>query len=267
MRVFIIFLLILLFSSIAYCQNATLIGKVLQAENKSPIPEATIILNYNSSKPFTTNQEGTFKIQELNPGTYQITVFSYDKETLKQEISLKSGLNQFTFELKPLNDSLNELVIEASAEKTYGMTRLNAVEGFGIYEAKKNEVIVLDDLSANKATNNARQIFAKVPGLNIWESDCAGLQLDIAARGLGPSRTANFNTRQNGYDMSADAIGYPESYYTPPAQALERIEIVRGAASLQYGPQFGGMLNFVLKDAPEDKKFELTTEQLSLIHI
>ena len=85
-------------------------------------------------------------------------------------------------------------------------------------------------------------------------------QLSIGARGLDPNRTSNFNTRQNGYDISADALGYPESYYTPPTQALERIEIVRGAASLQYGPQFGGLLNFVFKKGNEKKPFEFTTE-------
>ncbi|MDP5172348.1 MAG: TonB-dependent receptor, partial [Bacteroidia bacterium] len=61
------------------------------------------------------------------------------------------------------------------------------------------------------------------------------------------NRSANFNTRQNGYDIAADALGYPESYYTPPMQALERIEVLRGASSLQFGPQFAGMINFVFK--------------------
>ena len=72
----------------------------------------------------------------------------------------------------------------------------------------------------------------------------AVLQLSIGGRGLDPNRTASFNTRQNGYDISADVLGYPESYYTPPAEALGEIQIVRGAASLQYGTQFGGLINF-----------------------
>jgi Fe(3+) dicitrate transport protein len=55
-------------------------------------------------------------------------------------------------------------------------------------------------LTANKATNNARQIFAQVVGLTINESSDGGLQLSIGGRGLDPNRTSNFNTRQNGYD-------------------------------------------------------------------
>jgi Fe(3+) dicitrate transport protein len=55
-------------------------------------------------------------------------------------------------------------------------------------------------------------------------------------------------------------LGYPESYYTPPTQALQRIEMVRGAASLQYGTQFGGLLNFKLKQGNPDKKVAFTSE-------
>ena len=113
---------------------------------------------------------------------------------------------------------------------------------------------------ANKASNNARQAFAKIPSLNIWESDNAGLQLDIGGRGLSPRRSANFNTRQNGYDISADALGYPESYYVPPQQAVKQIEVVRGAGALQYGSQFGGLVNFKLKQGSKEKAFNLETE-------
>lgn len=109
-----------------------------------------------------------------------------------------------------------------------------------------------------KSSANPRELFAKVPGLNIWESDGAGIQMGVGGRGLSPNRAANFNTRQNGYDISADALGYPESYYTPPLEALQAIEIIRGSASLQYGTQFGGLMNFVIKD-PVAVPFQFTS--------
>jgi Fe(3+) dicitrate transport protein len=156
---------------------------------------------------------------------------------------------------------LNAVTIESEKDNDFGITRLKQVEGTAIYAGKKSEVIVLDDVNGNTAANNPRQVFGKVAGLNIWESDGAGIQLGIGGRGLSPNRVSNFNTRQNGYDISADALGYPESYYTPPAEALERIEVVRGAASLQYGTQFGGFINFKLRPAPENKKMEIRAKQ------
>ena len=145
--------------------------------------------------------------------------------------------------------------------KKYTPKSLRSVENMTIYAGRKSERIVLEELVANLATNNPRQIFSQVAGLNSWESDGAGIQLGVATRGLNPSRTSEFNTRQNGYDMSADALGYPESYYTPPAEALERIEVVRGAASLQYGTQFGGMIYFSIKEGPKDRPLQIVSRQ------
>ena len=111
---------------------------------------------------------------------------------------------------------------------------------------------------ANIAVNSSRQIYSQVAGLNIYENDDAGIQLHIGGRGLDPNRTSNFNTRQNNYDISADVLGYPESYYTPPAESLSEIQIIRGAASLQYGTQFGGLVNFVILPPNTNNSLEIT---------
>lgn len=133
-------------------------------------------------------------------------------------------------------------------------------DGFQILEGKKNETILLQNTMGNKSTNNVRQILSKIPGLNIWENDGSGIQINISTRGLSPNRSWEFNTRQNGYDMSADIFGYPEAYYNPPLEAVEKIELVRGSGALQYGPQFGGMVNYILKKNKSDKPFNFESQ-------
>lgn len=155
--------------------------------------------------------------------------------------------------------NLNEVQIKDNKRSNFG--HMYQVDGMKITAGKKSEVINVEQLTVNKATNNTRQVYAKVAGLNIFENDGAGLQLSIGGRGLDPNRTSNFNVRQNGYDISADALGYPESYYTPPAEALSKIEILKGAAGLQYGTQFGGLLNFQMKQPGGDKAFSLESRQ------
>lgn len=131
-----------------------------------------------------------------------------------------------------------------------------------IYAGKKNEIILVDSLDANKAINNTRQILGRIPGLNIVETESSGFTANgIATRGLNPSQSIEMNTRQNGYNISADTYGYNESYYIPPMEAVSRIEMVRGAASLQFGSQFGGLVNYVTKDVPKNKPFEFITSQ------
>ena len=140
--------------------------------------------------------------------------------------------------------------------------QLPEIVGTSIYAGKKNALIVLDNVKGNVVTNNMRQIVAKVPGIHIWESDGSGIQIGLAARGLSPNRSWEFNVRQNGYDISADPFGYPEAYYNPQLQAVQRIEIVRGQGALQYGPQFGGLVNYILRNGSEiNKKFEFETQQ------
>lgn len=142
-----------------------------------------------------------------------------------------------------------------------GVERMPDVKNGIIYAGKKSEVVHLDKLLADMSTNNARQVFAKVPGISIWENDGSGIQVGVAARGLSPNRSWEFNVRQNGYDISSEAFGYPEAYYNPPMEALERIEVVRGAASLQYGTQFGGLLNYQIKKGTPYKAIRFETMQ------
>ncbi|TCI90726.1 TonB-dependent receptor domain-containing protein [Tenacibaculum sp. M341] len=205
----------------------------------------------------TTNDAGKVSLVSLKNNTkYRIVFFEYNYKTYETEITV-GKTNSLVVKMEPLSNVLSEVVLGYKKRQAFGLTTLKPVEGTHIYAGKKSEVVLLDQEIANKSVNNARQIYAKVAGLNIYDSNDGGLQLSIGGRGLDPNRTANFNTRQNDYDISADVLGYPESYYTPPTEALEKIQVIRGAASLQYGTQFGGLINFVTKKPNPDKPFEI----------
>lgn len=156
--------------------------------------------------------------------------------------------------------SLQEIVIKENNFSTE-IDRMPDMKENVIYAGKKTEVIQLDKINADLSTNNTRQVFAKVPGISIWENDGSGIQAGIASRGLSPNRSWEFNVRQNGYDISSEVFGYPETYYTPPMEALRKIEVIRGSASLQYGPQFGGVINYQIKKGNPNKPLSFETQQ------
>ncbi|MCW3074242.1 MAG: TonB-dependent receptor [Flaviaesturariibacter sp.] len=161
----------------------------------------------------------------------------------------------------PKTKYLSEITVVGHGSKS-DYQQLPEIVGTSIYAGKKNALIVLDNVQGNVVMNNMRQVLAKVPGIHVWESDPSGIQIGIAARGLSPNRSWEFNIRQNGYDIAADPFGYPEAYYNPQLQAVQRMEVVRGQGSLQYGPQFGGMVNYILRNGSEIKKpYELETQQ------
>lgn len=157
--------------------------------------------------------------------------------------------------------SLKEIIVNG-IKTVRGTGHMPEVKDGIIYTGKKNEVILVDSLDANKAINNTRQILGRIPGLNIVETETGGFTANgIATRGLNPLQSIEMNTRQDGYNISGDIFGYNEAYYLPPMEAVSRIEMVRGAASLQFGSQFGGMVNYVLNEPPKDKAFEWYTSQ------
>ena len=161
-----------------------------------------------------------------------LILISDNYPVIEKEISLNNG-SIIYINLPSKIQELNEVIVNAKKKKIFELRRLKDYEGTSIFAGKKSEVISLSQSISNLASNNSRQIYSQIAGLNIFENDDAGLQLNIGGRGLDPNRTSNFNTRQNSYDISADVLGYPESYYSPPAEAIEEIQILRGAASLQ----------------------------------
>ena len=199
---------------------------------------------YNSNGLISIS-DSNGKVQfELPVTSQKLTLFSYEFDIL--EIDASTIENGSTLYLNKMIQNLDEVEVIARNTKIFTLKRLADYKGTSIYAGKKNEVVLVQESLANLASNNARQIYAQVPGLNIYQNDDAGLQLNIGGRGLDPNRSSNFNTRQNGYDISADVLGYPESYYTPASEALGQVQIIRGAASLQYGTQFGGLVNFII---------------------
>jgi len=142
------------------------------------------------------------------------------------------------------------------------MGRIEEVHGGIIYSGKKTEVLLLDSMNANTAQNNPRQVLGRVPGAYFSETEGSGFPSNgIGFRGLNPTQSVEIDTRQNGYNIAGDIYGYPESYYMPPLVAIDRIEVTRGASSLQFGPQFGGVVNYIVKNGPDNKPFEFNTEQ------
>jgi Fe(3+) dicitrate transport protein len=250
-----LFTVLLLLECFFACGQFKLSGRVIEKGSGNSVKDVDVYLVEEDLL-----QKGNFLFDGLQARDYTLIIFGLGYNTVEMQVQLISDTN-LVVTLSPLQNQLTEVVIQDQKDEIFAMRRLRAVEGTAIYAGKKSEVVRLEKMMGNLAANNSRQIYAQVAGLNIYEGNDGGLQLAIGGRGLDPNRTANFNTRQNGYDISADVLGYPESYYTPPAEALDEIQIIRGAASLQYGTQFGGLINFKTHSIPESKNFELISNQ------
>ena len=250
--------LILLFTYSSYCQkNATITGHIKHAE----LSTAGMIVRIDTTFETITDKAGYFEIKGVPFGKSRLEVFSDGLRRFKRNVYVNHvsvNLNISLADTAILE--LDEIIINKTIHLN-GLGRMDPIRGTAIFEAKKNDVLVMKNIDANMATNNARQVFSKVAGTNVWENDGSGIQVNVSSRGLSPNRSWEYNMRQNSYDIAADILGYPDMYYSPPMDAVSHIEVVRGSASLQYGTQMGGLLNFVLKQGSTTKPLEVEMKQ------
>jgi len=253
-------LMLLLLPLALQAQEFGVTGTVLDAANEEALSGVLVILENNIEFSDETNQQGQFSISGVRGAIQTVGLLRLGYETLELAFDMRSVGTAQVYTMKKLQIDLQPIIISEEDDRSI-MEPMPVVRGTGMYSGMKSEVISMKNVTANISTNNSRQVYNRIAGLNIWENDGAGIQLGIGARGLSPNRTSNFNVRQNLYDISADALGYPESYYAPPLQGVERIELVRGAAGLQFGTQFGGLLNFEMKDPPPPDSTVIVLDQ------
>ena len=152
--------------------------------------------------------------------------------------------------------TLDSVVIKDSRSK-----HLPDIAGASVFAGKKTYVIYPDAGRGNLAASNIRTIFAGIPGVNVWEISGNGFQVNIGTRGTDTHRSNETNVRQNGYNTNSDLFGYPEAHYVPQFDAVGEIQVVRGAAALQFGSQYGGMVNYKIKEGDTSKAFSIESNQ------
>lgn len=243
-----------------YGQSGNIKGNIKDTEGKGII--SAIVKIDNSNIGLYSGINGEFVFKNIPEGQQELTISLIGYRTIHTFVTVKANqTTELNITLMPDMKLLNAVEITGILNIT-GMGHMDEVHDGIIYSGKKNEVLIVDSMDANIAQNNPRQILGRIPGANFSETEESGFPANgIGFRGLNPTQSVETDTRQNGYNIAGDIYGYPESYYVPPLEAIERVEVTRGASSLQFGPQFGGVINYIIKQPPAYKPIEFTTEQ------
>src|SRR4051794_24816361 len=137
---------------------------------------------------------------------------------------------------------------------------LPPVEGTRINAGKKTSFIKPAEFPTF-AGNDYREAMATTPGIVVSEEPQSPI-INFGYRGLNSQRSEFTQVLKDGVSIKNEQFGFPESHYTPMLDAVERIEIVRAGAALQFGPQPGGAINFVMKMPRVDAPFHFSTRNV-----
>ena len=93
----------------------------------------------------------------------------------------------------------------------------------------------------------------KVPGIYVRDEEGFGLRPNLGVRGLNPTRSGKVLLLEDGLPLTYAPYGDNASYYHPPVDRFERIEVLKGSGQILFGPQtIGGVINYITLRPPED---------------
>jgi Fe(3+) dicitrate transport protein len=112
-------------------------------------------------------------------------------------------------------------------------------------------VITEEDLT-NARIFTVNEALRQVPGVNVRDEEGLGLRPNIGVRGLSPTRSREVILLEDGLPLSYGLYGDNASYSHPPVRRFARIEVLKGAGQVRFGPHtVGAVFNFITPPAPD----------------
>jgi Fe(3+) dicitrate transport protein len=91
----------------------------------------------------------------------------------------------------------------------------------------------------------------QVSGVFVREEEGLGLRPNIGIRGLNPTRSTTVLLLEDGVPFSLAPYGDNGSYYAPPVDRLDGVEVLKGSGQIAYGPRtIGGVINLLSPRPP-----------------
>ena len=110
------YLLVLVLTITLNCfGQATITGKVLNSADKKPVANVNVFLS-NSVVGDKTSQDGTFTLQNVKPGKYELVISIVGFQTLRKSIHVDGNLSLPDIGISARVKGLKEVVIKAKED-------------------------------------------------------------------------------------------------------------------------------------------------------
>lgn len=239
-------LLLTLFAIPTFAQgaSASISGRVLD-QNHAAISEAHVVLqNVRSSYALstTTDGAGAFSFQNLARGEYVLLASNTGFADARREVRLSSG-----------ESGRVEIVLQAGPVAEQIVVSASRIAGTPeVVERIPGAVEVLDQkLLETARVHTSSEALRKTSGVNVRDEEGFGLRPNIGIRGLNPTRSTKVLLLEDGIPLTYAPYGDNSSYYHPPIDRFETVEVMKGSGQILFGPStVGGIINYVTRNPP-----------------
>jgi iron complex outermembrane recepter protein len=247
MRILISVMLLFALAASAHGQQiAVLEGRLVNSLNGAPLTDATVVID-ELKREVVSGSDGTFRFDNMAPGTYHLWVRAQGYSSRRTEISVPAD-GGARIELRVDFDLHFQEVASVSAD---------ARSQFDVFQP--TSVLSGQDLS-KQLESSLGATLENQPGLASRSFGPSPSRPVI--RGLDGDRVQILQDGQRTGDLSSQSGDHGVS--VNPA-AAERIEVVRGPATLLYGANaIGGLVNIITNEIPtrpvQDTSGEVTLD-------
>ncbi len=219
-------------------------GTVLDASNREALIEATVTALTDPPVSVLTDVDGHYRLS-LKPGTYQIKIFYplYKTQNIGHVVVDKNAV-KLDVQLKPDAGSVQEVVVEARADKGSQAARL---------QARKESAVVSDGISAEEMARAPAGSASDVARRVVSATVVDGRYMFV--RGLGGRYS---NALLNGVYLPSpepDVQAIPLDLF--PSQFLSNLTVLKTYTPDLPGAFGGGVLMIESRAYPEKRIFEL----------
>ena len=236
----------------AQIRTASLVGRVVD-QSGAVVPAASILVRRSETgfeRRVASGADGTFAVPELPSGDYELTVTSHGFSVAVERVTLRAGETR-RVPLQLRVGGLTEDVVVVAGEIAGSHERLRRFPG-------AVDIIERETLDKSRVMTTSEAL-RKVSGVHVRDEEGFGLRPNIGIRGLNPTRSTKVLLLEDGIPLTYAPYGDNSSYYHPPIDRFERLEVLKGGAQIAYGPQtIGGAVNYLTPRPPTQPTGSLT---------
>lgn len=230
----IIFLFFLFCSTLAVAQTGTVKGKITTSEGQ-PAEYVNIGL-LGTKKVATTNANGEYTLEDIQPGNYVLKVSFVGLESQSKEVQVTSGTTSTVdFSLSENTQKLKEIVIEAAKSNNERPVNIGKIAIRPI-DLPQSIAVIDKVILEQQQTLNLSDVVKNVNGVYIMGTT-GGTQEELAGRGFAFTSS---NTFKNGVRFNSTTM--------PELSSLENVEVMKGSSAILFGNVApGGVINLVTR--------------------
>ena len=236
----------------AQSNTASISGQVVD-QNSAAIKGATVSLQQLSGdlrRTATTDETGRFRFDGLSPATYHLVTSQAGFSGFEKVVTVTaSGNTVIEIVLQP--GLIAESVMITSGHLATSPEAVERIPG--------SVSLINAQVLENSRAFSATEVLRKVAGINVRDEEGFGLRPNIGIRGLNPTRSTKVLLLEDGIPLTYAPYGDNASYYHPPIDRFESVEVLKGSGQILYGPQtIGGVINYITPAPPAKREGSIT---------